>query len=107
MIYRMAINYTTDNERTLIEVTVVGKDHKGIVADVTNFIFRNEGNIEQINQNVVRGLFGMQLQASFQKQINRNELDEGLRRLSKKLQMEIKVHYQEPDRIKNVAIFVS
>src|ERR687883_2051503 len=106
MIYRMAINYTTDNERTLIEVTVVGKDHKGIVADVTNFIFRNEGNIEQINQNVVHGLFGMQLQASFQK-INRKSLDEGLQQLSEKLQMEIKVHYQESDRLRNVAILVS
>jgi formyltetrahydrofolate deformylase len=103
----MQANHTTENQKMVIEVTVVGKDRKGIVADITNFIFRNKGNIEQINQNVVRGLFGMHLQASFQKQINRNELDEGLRRLSKKLQMEIKVHYQEPDRIKNVAIFVS
>jgi formyltetrahydrofolate deformylase len=103
----MHANHTTENQKMVIEVTVVGKDRKGIVADITNFIFRNKGNIEQINQNVVRGLFGMHLQASFQKQINRNELDEGLRRLSKKLQMEIKVHYQEPNRIKNVAIFVS
>ena len=103
----MHANHTTENQKMVIEVTVVGKDRKGIVADITNFIFRNKGNIEQINQNVVRGLFGMHLQASFQKQINRNELDEGLRRLSKKLQMEIKVHYQEPDRVKNVAIFVS
>ncbi|HET7391926.1 MAG TPA: formyltetrahydrofolate deformylase [Nitrososphaeraceae archaeon] len=103
----MHANHTTEDQKMVIEVTVVGKDRKGIVADITNFIFRNKGNIEQINQNVVRGLFGMHLQASFQKQINRNELDEGLRRLSKKLQMEIKVHYQEPDRIKNVAIFVS
>ena len=103
----MHANHTNENQKMVIEVTVVGKDRKGIVADITNFIFRNKGNIEQINQNVVRGLFGMHLQASFQKQINRNELDEGLRRLSKKLQMKIKVHYQEPDRIKNVAIFVS
>ena len=103
----MHANHTTEDQKMVIEVTVVGKDRKGIVADITNFIFRNKGNIEQINQNVVHGLFGMHLQASFQKQINRNELDEGLRRLSKKLQMEIKVHYQEPDRIKNVAIFVS
>jgi len=103
----MHANHTKENQKMVIEVTVVGKDRKGIVADITNFIFRNKGNIEQINQNVVRGLFGMHLQASFQKQINRNELDEGLRRLSKKLQMKIKVHYQEPDRIKNVAIFVS
>ena len=55
----------TDREKTIIEVTVVGKDRKGVVADITNFIFRNGGNIEQNNQNVVHGLFGMHLEASF------------------------------------------
>jgi formyltetrahydrofolate deformylase len=103
----MDSSQTVDDERTVIEVTVVGKDRKGVVADITNFIFRNGGNIEQINQNVVRGLFGMQLEASFQKNIDRKDLDQGLRYLSKKLQMEIKVHYQEANRIKNVAILVS
>jgi formyltetrahydrofolate deformylase len=103
----MGISDTANDERTVIEVTVIGKDRKGIVADITSFIFRNGGNIEQINQNVVRGLFGMHLEASFQKSIDRKDLDEGLRYLSKKLQMEIKVHYQEANRIKNVAILVS
>jgi formyltetrahydrofolate deformylase len=84
-----------DYEKTLIEVTVI-----------TNFIFRNGGNIEKINQNVVRGLFGMQLEASFQK-LNMDKLDSGLKKLSEKLHMEIKVHYQEPNRIRNVAILVS
>jgi formyltetrahydrofolate deformylase len=107
IIASMHVNHTTDSQKIVIEVTVVGKDHKGIVADITNFIFKNRGNIEQINQNVVHGFFGMHLQASFQKKINRNELDDGIRSLSKKLQMEIKVHYQEADRIKNVAILVS
>ena len=32
------------NDRLLVEVTVVGKDRKGVVADVTNFIFKNDGN---------------------------------------------------------------
>lgn len=95
-----------DDKRTIVEVTVIGKDRKGVVADITNFIFRNGGNIEKINQNVVRGLFGMQLEASFA-QMGRKELDTGLKELAKKLQMEIKVHYQEPDRPRNVAIFVS
>jgi formyltetrahydrofolate deformylase len=97
---------TDDYEKTLIEVTVIGKDRKGVVADITNFIFRNGGNIEKINQNVVRGLFGMHLEASFQKVIM-NELDNGLKELSGKLHMEIKVHYQEPNRLRNVAILVS
>jgi formyltetrahydrofolate deformylase len=91
---------------TIIEVTVVGPDRKGVVADITNFIFGNSGNIEKINQNVVRGLFGMQLEASFAK-IDRKQLDKGLKQLAKKLSMEIKVHYQEPNRLQNVAIFVS
>lgn len=103
----MCVNSTITNQKIVIEVTVVGKDRKGIVADITNFIFKNRGNIEEINQNVIHGLFGMHLQASFQNKVNRNELDDGMRSLSKKLQMEIKIHYQEPDRIKNVAILVS
>jgi formyltetrahydrofolate deformylase len=93
--------------KTLIEVTVVGADRKGVVADITNFIFHNSGNIEKINQNVVRGLFGMQLEASFAEGISRNQIDKGLKQLAKKLSMEIKVHYQEPNRLQNVAIFVS
>jgi formyltetrahydrofolate deformylase len=93
--------------KTLIEVTVVGADRKGVVADITNFIFRNGGNIEKINQNVVRGLFGMQLEASFAEEIARKQLDQGLKQLAKKLSMQIKIHYQEPNRLQNVAIFVS
>ena len=92
--------------KTIIEVTVVGPDRKGVVADITNFIFNNSGNIEKINQNVVRSLFGMQLEASFA-EIDRKKLDDGLKQLAKKLSMEIKVHYQEPNRLQNVAIFAS
>jgi formyltetrahydrofolate deformylase len=93
--------------KTLIEVTVVGPDRKGVVADITNYIFKTGGNIEKINQSVLRGLFGMQLEASFAEEIGRKQLDLGLKQLAKKLSMEIKVHYQEPNRLQNVAIFVS
>lgn len=85
---------------------MVGKDRQGVVADITSFIFKNRGNIEKISQNVVRGLFGMQLEASFV-DLNRSALDEGLKELAKSLSMEIKVHFQEPNRLQNVAIFVS
>ena len=57
---------TMETTKTIIEVTVVGNDRKGVVADITNFIFKIGGNIDQVNQNVVRGLFGMQLEASFE-----------------------------------------
>jgi formyltetrahydrofolate deformylase len=95
-----------NHNETIVEVTVVGPDRKGVVAEITNAIFKRGGNIQQISQNVVRGLFGMQLEASFYR-TNRNELDESLRLLSRKLKMEIKIHYQEPDRLKNIAVLVS
>jgi formyltetrahydrofolate deformylase len=96
------------NSRILAEITVVGADRKGVVAGVTNYIFESQGNIEKINQNVIRGLFGMQLEASFQ----RNKLDEdefrrNMQKLGRKLGMEIKVHFDEPTRPKNMAVLVT
>lgn len=96
----------SNDPQALAELTVVGRDRKGVVADITNFIFRKGGNIEKVNQKVMRGLFGMQLEASF-REIDRNSLDSGLKSLSKKLDMEIKVHYEERNRLKNIAILVT
>lgn len=93
-------------KNTSIEITVVGKDRKGVIADITNFIFSNDGNIDELNQNVVNGLFGMHLKASFEN-IQKENINLGMIDLGKKLEMEIKIHFQEPERIKNVAIFVS
>ena len=101
----MASQSTRD--KTLIEITVVGKDREGVVAEITNSIFRNGGNIEQINQKVVHGLFGMHLEASFQYSVKLHEIHSELRDLSTKLQMEIKAHVEEPNRKKNVALLVS
>src|SRR5215470_15510030 len=97
---------TMEKIKTILEVTVIGNDRKGVVADITNFIFKIGGNIEQVNQNIVRGLFGMQLEASFET-LDRKKIDHGMSSLAKKLGMEIKVHYEEPDRLRNIAIFVS
>jgi formyltetrahydrofolate deformylase len=94
------------NTKTLIEITIVGKDKKGIVADITKYIFKNGGNIEKINQNVIKNLFGMHLEASFQK-INKSKMKEELANLSHQLEMEIKVHFHEENKIKNIAIFVT
>lgn len=93
--------------KIICEITVIGPDRKGIVASVTNYIFENQGNIEKINQNVVRGLFGMQLEASFNGIDNKDGFTRGLRRLCKGLGMDVKVHFDEPYRLKNMAILVS
>lgn len=86
---------------------MIGKDREGVVAEITNSIFRNGGNIEQINQKVVHGLFGMHLEASFHNTVKLHVIHSELHDLSTKLQMEIKAHVEEPNRKKNVALLVS
>ena len=36
-------NKVKETKQTLIEITVIGKDRKGVVAEITNFIFKNYG----------------------------------------------------------------
>lgn len=93
-------------KKTVIGITVVGKDREGIVAAFTNFVFENGGNIEKVNQNVVKGLFGMYLEASFTKMVNVKKFDSGIQLLSKKEKMDVSTHH-ETNSEKNIAILVT
>ena len=92
--------------KTIVELVVVGKDHEGVVAGFTNFIFQNNGNIEKINQNVVKGLFGMYLEASFVNKMDFVKFNKEAENLAKKLKMEVNIHYEVSKR-KRVAVFVT
>ena len=96
-----------DGNRTLVELTVVGRDRKGVVASFTNLIFKHGGNIESVNQNVVSGLFGMHLGARFSRSFDEIELTKELRALGGRLGMDVGVHYQEKGRLANLAIMVT
>ena len=93
-------------DKTIVELVVVGKDHEGVVAGFTNFIFQNNGNIEKINQNVVKGLFGMYLEASFTKKLDAMKFNKEAERLAKNLKMEVNIHYEVSKR-KKVAVLVT
>lgn len=93
-------------KKTIIGITVVGKDSEGIVAAFTNFIFQKAGNVEKVNQNVIKGLFGMYLEASFSKKIDIKKFDGELLSIAKKLKMEVSTHH-ETNTEKNIAIFVT
>jgi len=93
-------------DKTIVELVVVGKDHEGVVAGFTNFIFQNNGNIEKINQNVVKGLFGMYLEASFTKKLDAKKFSKEAERLAKNLKMEVNIHYEVSKR-KKVAVLVT
>ena len=92
--------------KTTVEITIVGKDHEGVVAGFTNFIFQKGGNIEKINQNVVKGLFGMYLEASFTQKIDIKKFDHEVEELAKRLKMEVSTHHEAALR-KKVAVLVT
>ncbi len=93
-------------KKTVVGITVVGKDKEGIVATFTNFAFSKGGNIEKVNQNVIKGLFGMYLEASFSKKIDMERFDAEIQDLAKKEKMDVSIHH-ETNSQKNIAVLVT
>ena len=93
-------------KKRLVGITVVGKDKEGIVANFTNFVFEKNGNLEKVNQNVIKGLFGMYLEVSFTSRINTEKFDSDIQKLAKKLKMQVNTHH-ETNSQKNIAVFVT
>ena len=93
-------------KKTVVGITVVGKDKEGIVAAFTNFAFSKGGNIEKVNQNVIKGLFGMYLEVSFSKTVDVKNFDSEIQSLAKKEKMDVSTHH-ETNSEKNIAVFVT
>lgn len=97
---------TTFVKKTIVGITVVGKDKEGIVASFTNFVFQKYGNVEKVNQNVIKGLFGMYLEVSFTKKIDIKNFENELQKVAKKHKMDVSTHH-EINAQKNIAVFVT
>jgi len=93
-------------KKTVVGITIVGKDREGIVAAFTNFAFSKGGNIEKVNQNVIKGLFGMYLEVSFSKTVDVKRFDSAIQSLAKKEKMDVSTHH-ETNSQKNIAVFVT
>ncbi|MDH5431774.1 MAG: formyltetrahydrofolate deformylase [Nitrosopumilus sp.] len=93
-------------KKTVVGITIVGKDREGIVATFTNFAFSKGGNIEKVNQNVIKGLFGMYLEVSFSKTIDVKKFDSDIQSLAKKEKMDVSTHH-ETNSQKNIAVLVT
>ena len=93
-------------KKTVVGITVVGKDREGIVATFTNFAFSKGGNIEKVNQNVIKGLFGMYLEVSFSKADDVRKFDLDIQSQAKKEKMDVSTHH-ETNSQKNIAVLVT
>jgi len=90
------------------DISIIGPDSKGIVATITNFIFENQCNIEEVSQNVVNGTFFMNVKISInKKKFDKEIFNKELAREAKQLGMKYKVFYDEQKQKKNMAILVT
>jgi formyltetrahydrofolate deformylase len=94
--------------RQFATITVIGRDKTGVIARVTAFLFEQHANIEALEEQVTRGQFSMNLQASWRPaDCNAASLRAGLDTLARQLGMEIKVRFTEPNRRQRFAIMVT
>jgi formyltetrahydrofolate deformylase len=102
------IRFIDSTMKQFATVTVIGRDKTGVIARVTNFLFEQHANIEALEEQVTRGQFSMTLQASWKVgQLDPQAVPEGLKRLARSLQMEIKLRYTHPQRRQRMAILVT
>ncbi len=74
-----------------INITIIGPDKKGIVAEVTKYIFTNSCNIEEVSQNVLNKVFFMNVKVSANKNFQKTKFNNGLNKLAEKLGLEAKL----------------
>jgi ACT domain-containing protein len=48
-------------EKQLLFITVIGQDRKGIVARISDYLFKNDINIEDISQKIIGTYFVMMM----------------------------------------------
>ncbi|CAI9830739.1 MAG: formyltetrahydrofolate deformylase [Nitrosopumilus sp.] len=89
-----------------VGITAVGRDRGGVIAAFTNAVFESGGNIERMSQNVIKGLFGMHIRASFPRGVDAGALDAAVGRIGAETGMDVDTHH-ETGRPKNVAVFVT
>ncbi|HRK32302.1 MAG TPA: formyltetrahydrofolate deformylase [Tepidisphaeraceae bacterium] len=94
--------------KVLAVVSVLGKDQKGVVAQVATFLAERGTNIEDIAQHVVRGFFVMDMLVDLADlRCDLSELITGLIGLGKSMEMDVRVHLHSQRRDKRIAVLVS
>jgi formyltetrahydrofolate deformylase len=89
-------------------VSVLGRDQKGVVARICTYLAEHSVNIEQIDQNVMEGLFIMSMLVDLADlDINLDALILDLKAIGSEMQMDVTVRLHGDRTKKRVALLVS
>lgn len=83
-------------KKELSFITVIGKDKKGIVARVSNLLYKSNINIEDINQKIMEGLFVMTMLVDISGYKHPvNKLNTGLEKIGKEMGVKIQLQHED------------
>ncbi len=107
--HRRRVARARHRTRDYATVNVIGKDRSGVIAKVTTFLFRQGGNIEELDQHVTDGLFTMQMEISWgRRHLAADRVAKGLHRLAEELSMTILFRpHMEAEREARIGVLVS
>ncbi len=89
-------------------VRVAGPDKKGIISTVTTYLFKNNANIEDIDQRILEGILVMNMVVDMKDlPLSLPAFREGLKKVGQKIGMDITLTIDEPRRIKQIALLVT
>ena len=79
----------------LVFITVIGSDQKGIIARISNAVFRHNINIEDLNQKIMSGYFVMTMLVDMSDSTaSIAELKKELAAIEKEMNLSIQVQHE-------------
>ncbi|ELZ55740.1 MULTISPECIES: formyltetrahydrofolate deformylase [unclassified Haloferax] len=94
--------------RELTEITVIGGDKTGLIANVTTLLFERGINVEDLDQAVREGIFRMTLHAdTAEMTCSRDELRAALSDLGDDLGVDVQVRFPSDRETREIAVLVT
>ena len=82
-------------EKELLIITAIGKDRKGIVATISDYLYRSSINIEDINQKIMGPYFVMMMLVDIHESVNAIDVLRGdLEKIGLDLGLQIQIQHE-------------
>ncbi len=82
-------------DKELLFITVIGADKKGIVAKVSNLLYRCDINIEDINQRIMGTYFVMTMLVDMKESnLSLEKVREELEKIGEELKLKIQIQHE-------------
>ncbi len=82
--------------KELLFITVIGKDKKGIVAKVSNLLYKHDINIEDISQRIMGGFFVMTMLVDIKTaDIAMDKIATELEKIGQNMQLRIQLQHEK------------